>query len=392
MTVFFTVGFGATVMASFVRLIEPLQAAPHATNGAELAGRLFTPACFAVLSVALAAAVRYLARRFSRTSLELMIRKDSRAPILFLRSFSDDQVRLERPKRNVLAFLVLLGEPLPTLDHILLEEGTAQGPVTIGAPGTTPPFGAARAYVRNDNWTQVVSDLAQRSHAIVMTLDQTTGIKWELNEVHAKKYTSKVLHLLPPRLTPAQAARSVVTEVCAALPELANVFRSLQQFLDVNERCCVGWYFGQDAQLNVLTTARPNEASYRIAVRDYLHSNEVELVEQRIANQGGWGDQKLGFAAFVLAVVALSYRYLLSEFILAETVFLEMNARLVLLVLFLGEVLIWLTSAASIVLGIAGALARSSRFFSLVGIVVGIIALLLLSPGAVKTMAHLFSR
>ena len=379
-------------MASFVRLIEPLQAAPHATNGAELAGRLFTPACFAVLSVALAAAVRYLARRFSRTSLELMIRKDSRAPILFLRSFSDDQVRLERPKRNVLAFLVLLGEPLPTLDHILLEEGTAQGPVTIGAPGTTPPFGAARAYVRNDNWTQVVSDLAQRSHAIVMTLDQTTGIKWELNEVHAKKYTSKVLHLLPPRLTPAQAARSVVTEVCAALPELANVFRSLQQFLDVNERCCVGWYFGQDAQLNVLTTARPNEASYRIAVRDYLHSNEVELVEQRIANQGGWGDQKLGFAAFVLAVVALSYRYLLSEFILAETVFLEMNARLVLLVLFLGEVLIWLTSAASIVLGIAGALARSSRFFSLVGIVVGIIALLLLSPGAVKTMAHLFSR
>jgi hypothetical protein len=394
-TVFIIAWFVGVLLPVLIQLARANQPETY-TNINFLIGELFVLPVVFIPFAALALGLRYLARRFSRTSLELMIREDSRAPILFLRSFKDDQVRLDRAKRNVVAFLVLWGEPRPTLDHVLLEEGTAQGPViAIGAPGTTVPFGAARAYLSHDNWTEVVSDLALRSQVIVIALDETAGIKWEFNEVHGKGYTSKVLHLLPPRLTPPEAARSAVAEVCTASAELAQLFDTLQQFLAVNERCCIGWYLAPDAQLNVLTTARPNETSYRVAVRDYLRSNKVALAEERIVD-GKVSRNRLGFAAFLLAVSAFLYDYLVSEIFVAISVFdlpeyVDMEKHLTkaagfLNLLLVGEALMWLGAVAAIVLGIVGALGRSSRGLSLLAAVLGVVSLLLLSTLVVHTL------
>jgi tetratricopeptide (TPR) repeat protein len=259
------------------------------------------------------AGLRYLARRFSHTSIEAMVRDDARAPILFLRSFSDDQVRLARPKRNALTRILLLGEPRPTLDHILLEEGTPRGPVVaIGAPGSRAPFGAVRAYISDDNWKQVVSDIARSSQAIVMALDETAGIVWELNELHGNKHTSKVLHLLPPRLAPADMARNVMTKMRANSHGVADLFQDLQKFLDTNDRACVGWYFQHSGELFVLTTTRPTEVSYLIAVRNYLRStigdgSKLEL-PQHLEPQQAWRPSRAAifiFTATVLVVAAV---------------------------------------------------------------------------------------
>jgi hypothetical protein len=101
------------------------------------------PAAFA-LNLLILAGLRFSARRFTRLSLERLISSDTRPVILFLRSFRDDQVRLKKPVRSLFRRMISVGEPSPTLDHLLLEEGTPHGPVVaIGAPGSTPPFGAA---------------------------------------------------------------------------------------------------------------------------------------------------------------------------------------------------------------------------------------------------------
>ncbi len=316
--------------------------------------------------------LRYWARRFSRTSLELMVRDDSRAPILFLRSFSDDQVRLERPKRGPLAFLVLLGEPRPTLDHVLLEEGTELGPViAIGAPGSRPPFGAARAYISDDNWKQVVSNLARSSQAIVMALDETAGIEWEVKEVHGNQYAAKILHLLPPRLAPAAEARRVVAKMRANLPEVADLFGDLQRFLDANVRPCVGWYFRHDGELVVLTTERPSEASYRMSVRDYFRSTEVKL-PAKPAHQDTSKPQRLGVAAFAIAAVALAFDFLLNAIATASdrggaSSVIESSR-----IFDYAHALPWILGTVAVAAGIAGLFVRrSEKIFPILGIVIG---------------------
>jgi hypothetical protein len=236
-------------------------------------GTLVAPAVWLSVFVGLAGGLRYLARRSSWRSMESVRHQDPRRPALFLRSFSDDQVRLSRPKRNLFGRLILLGEPRPLLDHILLEQGTSAGPVVaIGAPRSRPPFGAARAYVTDDEWQKVVAELAATARVVVIAVDQTAGVMWELNHLYTCKYTSKVLHLLPPSLAQPEKARQVVAAARNGSSEISAYLEPLSLFLRVNERPCIGWYFQNDAKLTILTTMRPNEVSYLIAVRKFLRS------------------------------------------------------------------------------------------------------------------------
>jgi hypothetical protein len=80
---------------------------------------------------------------------------DNRAPILFLRSFRDDQVGL-RPHKSALLRLPFSGVPsMRALDYILIERFLTLAPVVaLGrseekAKGF-PPFGAVRIYVDGD--------------------------------------------------------------------------------------------------------------------------------------------------------------------------------------------------------------------------------------------------
>ncbi|NKB16401.1 MAG: hypothetical protein HC774_05260, partial [Sphingomonadales bacterium] len=87
-----------------------------------------------------------LAQRQIRLSMNELMTRDQRAPVLFLRPFADDQVRLATKR---LMFLARAGRWLAAtrnLDVLLLNEATPYGPVVaIGNPkDRLPPYGAAR--------------------------------------------------------------------------------------------------------------------------------------------------------------------------------------------------------------------------------------------------------
>src|SRR5262249_21234034 len=147
------------------------------------------------------AAFRSLARRIARVSLVQLSDVDKRDPVLFLRSFFDDQVELGRSRKPLWHSIMSIGESAPLLDHILLEEATPVGPVVaIGAPGSPPPFGAARLYTKDSEWQQEMSRLSRLAKAIVIVLDETEGVLWELSHIRSSGHTAKTLFLLPPRL------------------------------------------------------------------------------------------------------------------------------------------------------------------------------------------------
>lgn len=108
------------------------------------------------------------ARRKITMSLNELLATDPRRPVLFLRSFREDQAVLPRPSHTLLGKVLALGLPPQTLDELLLDEGTLYGPVVaLGNPqDLMPPYGAARGYFSNKDWTgAVVTYAATRSRS-----------------------------------------------------------------------------------------------------------------------------------------------------------------------------------------------------------------------------------
>ncbi len=198
--------------------------------------------------------------------------------MLFLRSFSDDQVRLSRPAYGFFGRLILLGEPRPLLDHLLLEEGASVGPVVaIGAPGSRPPFGAVRTYVTNDEWKNVVAELADAASIVVIAVDKTDGVLWELDHLERNNQRQKVLYLLPSSFAPPDRAVNFIAAAGVFSNELAASLEPLGRFLQTSTHSCIGWYIDANANLAVLTTEHPTEVSYLLAIRKYLSSFDSAL-------------------------------------------------------------------------------------------------------------------
>jgi hypothetical protein len=141
-------------------------------------------------------------RRASRLYQKIQL-TDTRAPVLFLRSFRQDGRPLEDDSRGVLHALLPRGGLPQTLDEVLLECAAQVGPlVAIGRPGEAiPPLGAARQYCRGDEWTDVVTQLAQAAPWIAMSVDDTQGIGWELEMLKRAGHLRKTIFFFNPETT-----------------------------------------------------------------------------------------------------------------------------------------------------------------------------------------------
>jgi len=134
----------------------------------------------------------------------------------------------------------------------------------------------------------------------------------------------------------------------------------------------LGWYFGHDGELIVLTTARPSEASYRMAVRDYFRSTEVELLERK-EHEDILKPGRLGIAAFAIAAAALSIDFLLSEIVIASR--LGGGSSLIESSQVFGwaDALPWILGSVAVAMGIVGLFRRSpAKIFPILGIVIGV--------------------
>lgn len=147
--------------------------------------------------------LRTLARWFSRAALAQKVEQDPRPPVLFLRSFQDDQVHL--PEYGFIANcyrkIMTLGVGKRRLDHLLVERFSRYGPaLALGVPGEKSlPFGAARVYASHENWQEVVHDLANRSGHVILVADSTPGIEWEVETFLNRPLMDKTLFLCAPK-------------------------------------------------------------------------------------------------------------------------------------------------------------------------------------------------
>jgi hypothetical protein len=151
---------------------------------------------------AIARALRRIALRRSLRSADAARRDDSRPPVLFLRSFRDDQVKLSGARLPFQLRFFDPGTEAGTLEALLLRVMTPVGPViAIGNPSDPiPPLGAARSYLADRQWQDVVRNLIREARLVVVGLDDTQGLRWELSEIAAQGAFEKTLVIVPPQL------------------------------------------------------------------------------------------------------------------------------------------------------------------------------------------------
>jgi hypothetical protein len=152
-----------------------------------------------------------LAQRRAADSYQAITQVDSRAPVLFLRSFGEEKRLLEAPARSLLARLLRLMDRKRTLDEIVLDAASPIGPVVaLGMPTEgVAPLGAARLYAADSEWQDTVRRLVQQSRAIIICVEDSQGVMWELKYLLADTHSTKTLCIFNPKTSSATLHRAI---------------------------------------------------------------------------------------------------------------------------------------------------------------------------------------
>jgi len=132
--------------------------------------------------------------RFSTPLAEDVLASDTRPPILFLRSFAEEETGFRKSG--------LWGLPFASeqLEEVVLEEFKKVGPVV----GLTNPtlHGRPIAYAPYDTpsltWQTRVDELVKRAAIIAVVVARTDGLNWEIRLIKDKGYLSRTIFIFPP--------------------------------------------------------------------------------------------------------------------------------------------------------------------------------------------------
>lgn len=136
---------------------------------------------------------------------------DTRAPIVFLRQFDQDAVKLRAGGFD--PFLALPSEANwpRAIDELLLEHASPYGPViAIGDPRTQlPPLGAARIFVPGDgrDWQETVLALIDASKGVVMCPASSEGVRWEMDLLSRRYANAWAIYLASPEARDADSMK-----------------------------------------------------------------------------------------------------------------------------------------------------------------------------------------
>ena len=183
---------------------------------------------------------------------------------LFLRAFRDDQVQIRRASRNLFSSIFDLGRLPSTLDELMLERLEGRGDlIAVGNPedrkgaARQTPWGARRLYVDDAHWHETVTMLARDADRIVLCVDASDGVRWEIAHVLQSGHANKTLFFLNPSVDVQTRTRLLIEDFGVSAADLAsvNVYRILALRATSPEQAISVFY------------AKPERDAYLVAAR-----------------------------------------------------------------------------------------------------------------------------
>lgn len=121
------------------------------------------------------------------------LRQDRRKPVLFLRSFKDDNAEANKYDKEGKD-----DRDFERLENIIANVAHGYGPlIAVGEPGKIPKSGAARAYYDGDDWREAVTTWMDQALMIIMVAGYTEGVRWELESAIARGHARKLVLIFP---------------------------------------------------------------------------------------------------------------------------------------------------------------------------------------------------
>jgi hypothetical protein len=159
---------------------------------------------------------------------QVLLAHDRREPILFLRSFDDDDLIDPTPR------MVPLGDYFPRrYEESLAAALQAVGPmITIGRPGDQfELLGAGRLFVPDHAWKAAVAYLQARAAIVVLMVGRSEGIWWEITSSLTDIPRERLLFFFP-YIEEAKKRRSVWQRLFffhpANLPLSSRTYRRME--------------------------------------------------------------------------------------------------------------------------------------------------------------------
>jgi hypothetical protein len=178
----------------------------------------------------------FLANRVRHAGRQHFIRRLAELPLspfgstLFLRAFRDDQIRIRRASWNLFSSVFDLGRVPATLDELMLERLDGHGDlIAIGNPqdrtgaARRSPWGAQRLYVDDAHWQETVTMLARDADRIVLCVDASDGVRWEIAHVLREGHAKKTLFFLNPSIDVRTRTRLLMEDFGVSAADLASV-------------------------------------------------------------------------------------------------------------------------------------------------------------------------
>lgn len=135
-----------------------------------------------------------VARHIMQRRADALILSGRYAPIVFLRSFQDENVRVAP-----ISYVRRVTRLFPRLEEVVLKTVAKMGPpIAIGLPGEKMRrLGAMRAYYGNDTWQPAFKDWVARAHLIVAMAGTTPWALWELRYILEHGLAAKLILVFP---------------------------------------------------------------------------------------------------------------------------------------------------------------------------------------------------
>lgn len=203
-------------------------------------------------------------RRYFQIDAKALLRVDSRPPVLFLRSFEDEE------KLN----FIQSGRALfdYSLETRLSRHFMHFGPfIALGSPQEElPQLGAARICLPQDQWQIRVRQWMGSSQVVLMYAGNTYWVNWELAMLARKDRLHKVILLIPPRRGwPMRSNKAIadirkrLTCVQGALQDTRWAAEAAALQADKHLRALI---FRPDGGITVIRSRWQNREAYHLAV------------------------------------------------------------------------------------------------------------------------------
>ena len=222
----------------------------------------------AFLGIQIAVTVQSSARRLCGMSVTEALRESKGRYALYLRPFGIDETLLPKPKLPLISRLLSI-RPFPTrIEEELFDVTDGYIPlIAVGNPTANKDTAgglAFRDWVDDEHWQSYVRDKIKEAESIVLLLDWTRGVLWELENVIEQAAAPKTMFLFHPRAQRPEDWQGLTRQI---IPVLINNKLLPTDFQFASR--AMGFYF-VDSELVEIYNSNWSTTSYRTAISCYL--------------------------------------------------------------------------------------------------------------------------